>query len=116
MCCFNAPYCIILPWFLYYSSNEDEELTICRRVLYGTLFYTLLPICFILDIISIPFHLLNVLLRSYLHIPYNDDYIYDAIFRFTPVSDDFTHIEGGTAVEYEHDINRHRRASIESLV
>lgn len=118
MCFFNVPYSIILPWFLYYS--YAEELPIFRRVIYDTIFYILLPVCIVLDIISVPFHLMNIVIRSYLHIPYSEDYIYDVIFRFETSVDDEDVAERRTSLvedipPTDHDINRHLRIA-EGLV
>ena len=84
MCCLNAPYTIILSWIMYDWGDDDVDETICRKICCDTLFYGLLPICLVLDIISLPFHLLNVMLRTYLHRPYSGYYFYDVIFRTKP--------------------------------
>ena len=94
MCCFNAPYMILLSWILY--GSYDDEITICHKICYDTLFYVLMPICIVLDIISLPFHIFNVMLRSCLHRPYSGYYFYDVICRTRPVAEPIEEYLGPT--------------------
>ena len=103
MCCLNLPYTIILARVLDEWDSADE--TICCKICYDTLFYILLPICIVLDIVSLPFHSLNVILRTYLHRPYSKYYFYDVIFRTKPGVEPIEDYLGPKSVE--HDFNSH---------
>jgi hypothetical protein len=56
------------------------------------LFYVfLLPFGLVLDLISLPFHLLNVLRRVCMGVPYSPYYYYDCVLRTPPITDPTHH-------------------------
>lgn len=83
MCCLNLPYWMIL-MICMYNPFEDHDISICSHIWRWSIILCLMPICIILDIVSSPFHIVNVMLRSCMNIPYSPYYYYDTIFRTSP--------------------------------
>jgi hypothetical protein len=93
MCCLNVPYTLALWWIWSNPYTEDDMITCTQRLMWP--FVVLLtPITVVLDIITFPLHMINVLIRRYRRLPIQGDYVYDYICgvhtRYTeqPLMDD----------------------------
>ena len=80
MCCLNVPYTLALWWLWSNPYADDDTLTCTQRVLWP--FVVLItPITVVLDIITFPLHMINVLIRRCRRLPIQGDYVYDYICR-----------------------------------
>ena len=68
--------------------NDQDIITLCLKFTCYILFIILLPIFLALDIISLPFHILNVFRRVCFNIPYSSDYFYDILLRTNPANEE----------------------------
>lgn len=84
MCCFNIPYTFALNQIIFDPFSDEDNDTLCQTVFKYFTYYTILPIAIILDIISFPFHVLNVLRRVIFGIEFSQWYYYDYLFRIRP--------------------------------
>lgn len=84
MCCFNIPYTFALYQIIFDPFSEEHTDNLCQGIFRYFTYYTLLPIAIVLDIISFPFHVLNVLRRVIMGVEYSNWYYYDYLFRLRP--------------------------------
>jgi len=83
------PYTMVLIFILLLNPyNDPDIITLCLKFTCYVLFIILLPIFLALDIISLPFHILNVFRRVCFNIPYSSDYFYDILLRRNPADEE----------------------------
>jgi hypothetical protein len=77
-------YTMLLWYFLFNPFYDEEEITVCYNILRYIIFYISFPFTVIFDIISLPFHVLNVIRRILFGIEYSHWYVYDTLLRTRP--------------------------------
>jgi hypothetical protein len=85
MCCFNIPYVMLLSICIFDPFEDPLDVTVCYNIFRYIIYLLILPICIITDIITFPFHVLNVFRRIWFGIDYSPWYFYDTILRSKPV-------------------------------
>lgn len=83
------PLVMMAVWFWRPPYDDNDKLTF-YQIITLPLLIIILPILLIIDIITFPFHCLNIIYRIYNNIPYNGDYYwYEYILRDNPNLDNY---------------------------
>ena len=79
MCCFNVPFTIALMWLWSNPYADEDDGWSVSQILSFPFLLVLMPVMLTIDVLTFPFHFMNVIMRRCLSMNPSPDYWYEHI-------------------------------------